>query len=69
LALLSHLIFPQEDVFYHDDMDMGDIKELEIGHDNSGVGPSWHLQEVIIFDLTANKRFAFPCDRLVSIRT
>ncbi len=27
---------------------VGDIKYIVIGHDNSGFGPTWHLQEVII---------------------
>lgn len=27
---------------------VGDIKYIRIGHDNSGFGPSWHLQEVIL---------------------
>ena len=68
MVLLPVLIAPsplQEDIFYHNHPDLGDILEVEIEHDNKGFGPSWHCQEVVIFDTstTPNKRFAFPCDR------
>ena len=54
----------QEDIFYHDFQDLGDIPEVEIEHDNSGPGPAWHCQEVVVYDMTNNnKRYAYPCDR------
>ncbi|MEW5309958.1 MAG: hypothetical protein WDW38_001797 [Sanguina aurantia] len=52
-----------EDLFFLDLPYMGDVIEIDIGHDNSGIGPGWHLSEVVVFDETANKRAAFSCDR------
>ena len=36
-----------------------------IGHDNSGLGPGWHLDRVEIEDTTANPpvTVVFPCGR------
>ena len=34
----------QEDIFYHEYVDLGDVSEVELEHDNSGPGPGWHLQ-------------------------
>jgi hypothetical protein len=53
----------QEDIFYHEYVDLGDITEVEIEHDNSGPAPGWHCQEVIVWDMTTNKRYSFFCDR------
>ena len=39
---------------------VGDLKQLKIGHDNKGIGPGWHLKEVLIE--CNNKRFLFPCN-------
>ncbi|KAG1672531.1 hypothetical protein FOA52_002840, partial [Chlamydomonas sp. UWO 241] len=53
-----------EDIFYAKFSDLGEIPEVEIEHDNSGPGPGWHCQEIVVFDLTAdNKRMCFPCDQ------
>ena len=53
----------QEDIFYHEYVDLGEITEVEIEHDNSGPAPGWHCQEVIVWDMTTNKRYSFFCDR------
>ena len=34
------------DVFNATFEDVGVLKNLRIGHDNSGLGPSWHLSKV-----------------------
>lgn len=33
-----------------------------IGHDNSGIGPAWHLNQVKI-ELSNGKVFVFPCNK------
>lgn len=53
----------QEDIFYTEFPDLGDVVEVEIGHDNSGFAPGWHCEQVVVVDETANQRYAFPCDR------
>ena len=34
-----------------------------IGHDNAGVAPGWHLKEVIIESIEADKKWIFPCNQ------
>lgn len=53
----------QEDLFFTEFPGLGDITEIEIGHDNSGPSPGWHCEQVVVIDETANKTFTFPCDR------
>ncbi len=36
----------QEDIFNITFADLGDIKEVEISHDNSGIAPGWHCEQV-----------------------
>ena len=36
------------------DKQLGDIQSVRIGHDNSGKGPSWFLEEIVIVDQQAN---------------
>jgi hypothetical protein len=38
------------DVFHIKGEDVGLIKQLRIGHDNSGFGPGWHLAKVRFVD-------------------
>ncbi len=52
-----------EDIFFVEHPDVGDIKEIEIGHDNSGPSPGWHLQQVVVVDEATAKRWIFGCDR------
>ena len=53
----------QEDIFFIDFPDLGDVMEVEIAHDNSGLAPGWHCEQVVVVDETTNQRYAFPCDR------
>lgn len=38
-------------------------KQNRIRHDNTGVGAPWHLKEVIIESIEADKKWIFPCNR------
>jgi len=53
----------QEDEFDVEDMDVGDIRRIVIGHDNSWAGSAWHLQQVEIFHPGQDRTYYFPCDR------
>ena len=57
------------DTFFTEFLDLGDIPEVEVEHDNAGVGPGWHLQGVVVTDETVDppKRFSFPCDRWLAV--
>ena len=39
------------------------VREVEIGHDNSGLAPSWRCEQVALQDDTTGWRAMFPCDR------
>lgn len=41
----------------------GDITSIRIGHDNSGAGPAWYLEQVVILCEETNKQFMFYCDQ------
>ena len=41
------------------DKQLGDIQSVRIGHDNSGKGPSWFLEEIVIVDQQANHSWTF----------
>lgn len=44
------------------EMDVGEILHISIGHDNSGAGAAWHLQQVEIFHPILEKTYYFPCN-------
>ena len=44
-------------------MDLGDLKEIEIGHDGKGLAAGWHLQLVAVTNEATGLYTAFPCDR------
>ena len=46
---------------------VGPITRIRIGHDNSGVGPGWYLNKVIVDDLDMGKVHEFPCERWFSL--
>ena len=41
----------------------GEIEKVKIGHDNTGVGAGWHLEEVVIECAEINKKWIFGCNR------
>ncbi len=42
--------------------DVGDVNKVVISHDNTGLGPAWHCQEVDVFNPATQKTYYFPCD-------
>ena len=42
-----------EDVFVLEAPDLGEMRRVLIGHDNSGFGPGWKLEDVTVEDLNA----------------
>ncbi|CAF0746946.1 unnamed protein product [Brachionus calyciflorus] len=51
----------QTDIFEINEIDVGKIKTILIGHDNRGISPNWHLKEIII-EKNAEK-YVFPCSK------
>lgn len=49
-------------------VDLGELAEIEIGHDNSGMGPGWHLEQVVVVAEASGRRWVFPCDRWGGVR-
>ncbi|CAG9464667.1 unnamed protein product [Pedinophyceae sp. YPF-701] len=49
------------DIFLLKSPDLGALHEIEIGHDNKGLGPGWHLSQVVITNTTTQARYNFPC--------
>ncbi|KAG2501257.1 hypothetical protein HYH03_001064 [Edaphochlamys debaryana] len=47
--------------FMVEDEELGDLFEITVGHDNTGQGPSWHLDHVAITNLKTNVTYLFPC--------
>ncbi len=46
---------PQADEFEIKAPDLGALTEITIGHDNTGYGPNWHLEQVEITDTKINQ--------------
>lgn len=44
--------------------DLGPLVELVIGHDNSGQGPGWHLEQVDITDIKTGQTWYFDCNQV-----
>ena len=49
------------DTFVVRALNVGDILQIKIGHDNKGLGPGWHLKDVSIE--CHNKKYLFPCNK------
>jgi hypothetical protein len=49
------------DVFRHECLDLGDLKQIIIGHDGKGLGAAWLLDKVFIVNEISNQRWIFPC--------
>lgn len=52
---------PQTDEFQIPCRSLGTLRELVIGHDNSGLNPNWHLEVVSITDLAAKITYWCVC--------
>ncbi|XP_064032385.1 lipoxygenase homology domain-containing protein 1 [Pogoniulus pusillus] len=57
----------QVDVFTIKAIDLGELKKLRIGHDNTGTSPSWFLERVEIIDLKESTTYYFPCQRWLAV--
>ena len=52
------------DTFGMEMLDIGELKKVTIGHDGSGFGSGWFLDNVIVKDETLrNKEYKFQCGR------
>ncbi len=51
------------DFFEIREIDVGEIEMIRIGHDNSGLGPGWHLKEVVVEVPACKRRYKFSCNR------
>ena len=51
------------DEFYIRAVDLGSLEKVRIGHDNSGAGPGWFLDKIVVEDPHSSKTYEFPCDR------
>ena len=49
------------DQFVVEGLNVGEISHIDIGHDNTGHGPSWHLQQVEVTP-EGNTLIPFPCN-------
>lgn len=47
--------------FVVDDEELGELLEVTVGHDNTGLGPSWHLEHMKITNTATGQTFFFPC--------
>jgi len=56
----------QVDTFNIDvEEDLGDIKELVLGHDNKGGGSDWNVKEACLSDLATQSVLNFTCDTVI----
>jgi len=51
------------DVFEVETLDLGELKQAIIGHDNSGLGPGWFLDKIFVLNQVSKERWTFPCNR------
>jgi len=49
------------DVFHHECLDLGNLKQAIIGHDARGVGAAWFLDKIFIVHEMTNQLWMFPC--------
>jgi len=52
----------QTDTFGFDCVDLGELQRIIIRHDNSGIGPGWFLDKVLI-ESGKGERWFFPCGK------
>lgn len=53
----------QRDEFVVEGPDVGDFSKLQIGHNNRGLGPAWHLQHVEVRNQNTNASAFFIADQ------
>uniref|UniRef100_A0A915IL26 PLAT domain-containing protein n=1 Tax=Romanomermis culicivorax TaxID=13658 RepID=A0A915IL26_ROMCU len=55
-----------DEFVFENQMKLGDISQVKIWHDNSGVMPAWHLAYVEVTDASTNLTYNFPCHKWLS---
>ncbi|XP_055956181.1 lipoxygenase homology domain-containing protein 1 [Patella vulgata] len=60
--------FGQSDEFeiWLEPSDIGKIRKIRLEHDNSGHGPGWHVDKVIMSNLGSKEEIIFPINRWLS---
>ncbi len=43
--------------------DVGPMRKIRVGHDNTGVGPAWHLNRVEVTNLKTGEHKIFPANK------
>ena len=43
--------------------DIGDIEKIIVRHDNSGLGPDWHLKQIVVYSNASGRSYFFACDK------
>ena len=65
LCLSSFLVY-QVDTFYIEAVSLGHLQRCVIGHDGTGPGEGWYLEQVTIKESdSALEEYVFPCNRSV----
>ncbi|KXZ56858.1 hypothetical protein GPECTOR_1g774 [Gonium pectorale] len=57
----------RKDEFVISGTDVGELQHIVIGHDNSGVGSAWHLEQVEVYHPSSQKLYAFPCGEWLEV--
>jgi hypothetical protein len=47
----------------HTSTSLSKLNKIRIGHDNSGFGPGWHLNKVVLLHKQTGKSYVFSCNR------
>lgn len=47
----------------HLKQNIGNLHKVKIAHDNSGLGPAWFLENVVVLREDESKQWFFPCNR------
>ena len=58
----------KRDVFLVKSIDLGELKKIRIGHDNSGIGPGWFLDKILITNPASEKQWFFICGRWLDLK-
>ena len=51
------------DTFFFEDIDVGPLERIQIGHDNSRPFPGWHCAQVEVTNVSSGETTTFPCDQ------
>ncbi|PIK54821.1 putative lipoxygenase-likey domain-containing protein 1-like [Apostichopus japonicus] len=53
----------ETDEFKVETADVGKPYKLRVWHDNAGRGPGWHLDKIVLENVTTKKSYTFKCNR------